>query len=674
MDNLPIKQNDSGYSAFTEATKASVVQMHGKSIDRFDAILKPQKALATSLTNDINIRNPFDRRDYDFHRPNERMPWQFRDVIYACRAAYLKIGVVRNVIDMMTDFATEDLQIVHPDKKTEAFFKVWRQKIQLASAVDEFVRHFLVDGNVVVKRTTAKLSKPVESQWMENTAVGAAEPEKLYTENQVTKREIPWRYTFLNVAALHWVGGEAAKMAGERQLAFRLAPATVNLLKSPSEPFQKTIVDALPNNIQNIRKNGSDLVEIDMDTVYVAHNKKDSWEDWAPPFLYAILSDIQFKEKLRQAEISALDGMINVIRLWKLGDHTEGILPNQTAVDKLIGILEANTGGGAMDIVWDSMIEMQEFYPPVEKILGADKFEHVDHDILIGLGVPEVLIGGQGGNFSNSFIQLKTLVEKLEYIRGCVIDWLQTEIALVCKAMDIQVLPKIRFNQMSLEDESVQRKLIIGLLDRGIISVEAVLETYGEDFLLEMERIKGEKNILQQSGVKIKNPLDQKPIAPKAGSKAPVKKKAPGQRGRPLKDKDVTRKTRTPKIRTSASIDLIVFGMDVVDAFDNHILPIYMNSIGTTNARKLTWEQREEINNLRMAVLASIKPSDQIDAESIISLSEQLKPNSKLFNNIEKAIAEYSGINSKAPTLEQRKRIEATVWANYYQGEQYGNI
>jgi hypothetical protein len=40
---------------------------------------------------------------------------------------------------------------------------------------------------------------------------------------------------------------------------------------------------------------------------------------------------------------------------------------------------------------------MKDYYPPVEKILGSDKFKEVDRDILIALGIPEVLIGGGGG-------------------------------------------------------------------------------------------------------------------------------------------------------------------------------------------------------------------------------------------------------------------------------------
>jgi hypothetical protein len=122
--------------------------------------------------------------------------------------------------------------------------------------------------------------------------------------------------------------------------------------------------------------------------------------------------------------------------LWKLGDHEQQILPDSAAIQKLIDILAANPGGGAMDLVWDSMIEMTPYYPPIKDILGSEKYDQVNRDILIGLGVPEVLIGGKGGNFSNSWIQLKTLVEKLNYVRTKLKAWIEGEVRLSCRCYE----------------------------------------------------------------------------------------------------------------------------------------------------------------------------------------------------------------------------------------------
>lgn len=645
-------QEDTGYVRFSNEETGSL-KAYGEVLNTFEGI----KTSAREIITDIHVRRPFSREDYEHYRPTEVIPKKFKDSVRAVRSIYKNVGIVRNVIDLMTDFACEDMRILHTDKKVEAFFRVWSQKVGLKEAANEFVRHFLIDSNVVVKRVTAKLPASVERDWLEKIV---ADPDIKIKKGRETleKREIPWRYTFLNVTSLDWIGGELAKLAGFKKLAFiipnNLLKRINTLLAKENEKARPEVMKNLPKDIRERLQKIKQLkiVPLDMDKIYVGHNKKSSWESWATPSLLSVLPDIYFKDKLRQADISALDGVINVIRLWKLGDHKEGILPNAAAINKLINILEANTGGGAMDLVWDSMIEMKPFYPPVNEILGSEKYEQVNRDILVGLGVPEVLIGGQGANFSNSFIQLKTLVEKLEYVRNSLDDWLFQEILLVCKAMDIKQLPKIVYGQMNLQDENVTKRLIVGLLDRGVLSVEAVLQAYGEDFLIEVERMKQEKTIFDKSDIEVISPFKKQMLpGQESGS-------SPGG-GRPADTKETDRKQRKAKPRTSA-----VFAMDAVDAIEKHIVPVYLETIGVENARKLTSEQRDDINRVRTTILACINLRDDISKNSILTIAQSCEnPDPAVLKTIHQDIKQFSEENGRKPTLKQRKLIEALSWA-----------
>ena len=42
--------------------------------------------------------------------------------------AYDKVGIIRNVIDLMSDFASQGLAIVHPNKTIEKFYRKWWQE------------------------------------------------------------------------------------------------------------------------------------------------------------------------------------------------------------------------------------------------------------------------------------------------------------------------------------------------------------------------------------------------------------------------------------------------------------------------------------------------------------------------------------------------------------------
>lgn len=630
----------------------NVFGSYGETIDSFEAVqasngLYPYK----DVVKDVDVRRGFDRRDYNLFRRNEQIPTKFKDIVKMIRTFYYRSGVIRNVVDMMVDFACEDLRFLHPDKKIQAFYETWKRKINLASAVEEFAKRILLECNVAAKRVTAQLTVPVQNQ------VFAAADIKLKVEKPIVdSKEIPWGYIFLDVANLDWQGNDFSGFSKSKKLVYPIPQKLISLYQSVNkDQFAKDVIDSLPADVKDALANQKRLVQLDNDKIYISQVKKDSWEPWAVPFLYSVLPDILFKEKLRQADISALDGVINVIRLWKLGDHKEGILPNQAVVDKLINILNSNTGGGAMDIVWDSLIDMQDFYPPVDKILGSEKYDQVNQDILIGLGVPEVLIGGKGANFSNSFIQLKTLIERLQSVRSKIIEWLEFETKLIKDAMGFDSVPKIVFSQMNLRDENIEKQLITGLLDRGIISPEAVLEVYGKDFEIELERIKEQRKEFKDSGLEIKSPFDKTPLAS-------------NKNGRPPATQDVSRKQRKAKPRTASIID----GSEIIAMFDDVVVPLYMETAGLTNARQLTNTQKEEINSLRVACLTCINSIEDLTEEKLIQIaSGKQKYDSSFINYITDAISEYTINKGKEPTLAQRKQIEAASWALYL-GEKNG--
>ena len=89
-------------------------------------------------------------------------------------------------------------------------------------------------------------------------------------------------------------------------------------------------------------------------------NKKDDWQSFAYPMIYAIMDDINVIEKLKLADMAALDGAIANIRIFKLGNLEHKIAPTKAAASKLASILQNNVGGGTMDIVWGPDIELVE--------------------------------------------------------------------------------------------------------------------------------------------------------------------------------------------------------------------------------------------------------------------------------------------------------------------------
>jgi hypothetical protein len=133
----------------------------------------------------------------------------------------------------MIDFVCEDFKFVHPDKKVEAFFKVWAKKVMLNDAIGEFAKHFLIDNNIIVKRYTAKLTKPAETEWMAN----AAPDTKIYVDQKSPgSREIPIKYSFVNIMSLDWISDESTLTSGKKKLVFKVNPMILNKVALVSLP------------------------------------------------------------------------------------------------------------------------------------------------------------------------------------------------------------------------------------------------------------------------------------------------------------------------------------------------------------------------------------------------------------------------------------------------------
>jgi hypothetical protein len=433
-----------------------------------------------------------------------------------------------------------------------------------------------------------------------------------------------------------------------------------------------------------------------MSKIYVDYYKKDDWEDWGTPFLYGVLEDIMFKEKMRLADMAALDGVINVIRLWKLGKSDQQIMPAPAVVDKLVGILQNNVGGGVMDLVWDDMIDLHVEYPPTDKILGPEKYIGVNSDIVRGLGIPDSLIGGADlgtRNAQSAYVQLKTLVERLEYVRGRCIRWIRGELRLVADAMGFKNVPEINFGIMSLRDEAAEKQLVIQLLDRGVISAEKVSEVFGSNFMIELERMINEQKfrddndgVLEKSNpynrpfslLEKQNEMDIKleKVKQGIGSGSPGGDNGGGDNpsgdqpnndgnnpsGRPPSTKDTKpRNERTPT--TQSVLHIVADGL--MDQIDNLVDSEYLGENNAKNMRSLTKAQRSELSRTKRDILSVLQPGDVLTKELI---AERVAVAGEYSDHLETAfdllVVDFTASTQKEPNTKERRMLTALAWAN----------
>jgi len=637
-----------------------------------------------SMEPGLSVRDSYSKNSYYGFRPGEEPPNHQQDIMQRCMSAYDKVGIIKNVIDLMGDFGSQGISLVHSDPNAQKFYRRWWEEIGGSERSERFLNNLFRTGNVIVKRRYVKLTK------VNQRTLTKGDEDLKYLEEKMSTRRIPFVYNFLNPTTIEVDGGETALFSGDKKY-------FVKISKKIRDEFKKknSTLKNLPVDIINALKNNQERIELKPETIEVFHYKKDDWQLWAYPMINPILDDITMLEKMKLADMSALDGAISNIRLWRLGDLEHKILPTKAAIDKLRDVLATNVGGGTMDLVWGPEIDFKESNSQVYKFLGNEKYGPVLNSIYAGLGIPPTLTGiaGQSGGFTNNFISLKTLIERLEYGRNMLSKFWNGEIRKVQKAMGFKNPAYIHFDHMILSDDSSEKALLIQLADRDVISLETVRERFGENEEIETARVKRESraresykippkagpyhnaqqedefnkialnkdqiSIEQVSRVK-RNP--QAPIGqePGANPKSENPKQPSPENGRPKNARDTKpRKQRRVNPRTNpGKASALIWAISAQKKIADSLLPSFLAHCNKKDSRTLTKSQSNEFELLKLSVLSHLELFQEITDEVILGILES-EPNLTplILSEIASLKQDFFNSNSKEPSLEEMRQI-----------------
>ena len=477
---IAMAKSSESLEEFTSIQKSTAGTGRRYSLDYSD--LTPQGGSKPGLT----------RSDYYFFRPDEAIPRELKAIIRKAEDIYQRVGLVKNVIDLMGDFAAQGVRIVHKNKRIEKFYRQWFKRVCGRERSERFLNNLYKTGNIVINRQFGKLSVKVADKLYQGVASPDLQVQDLDTI-KVEKRELPWKYTFIDPVLVNVSAGSLASFVMDKRYELTLPAGLRRIINSPKTEIEANIVKNLPIQIIEAAKNKK-AYPLDPDKTIVAHYKKDDWQSWAYPMMHAIMDDIMIIEKLKLADMCALDGAVSNLRIFKLGSLEHKIAPTKAATAKLAQILGNNVGGGTMDLIWGPDIELIESKTNVHQFLGEGKYIPHLNSIYAGLGIPPTLTGTFGASgTTNNFISLKTLTQRLQYGRDVLISFWEKEMELVQKAMGFRYAGKIEFDKMDLSNEDAEKSLLIQLVDRNLISDEILQSRFGLDPDMEKSRLNREK-------------------------------------------------------------------------------------------------------------------------------------------------------------------------------------
>jgi hypothetical protein len=689
-------------------SKERALNEASKSLSEFEVVQRTsgsarQRLDFSNLDKGVSGKPGLTRSDYDVFRPDEAVPEKLKNIIRTADNIYHRVGLVKNVIDLMGDFACQGIRLSHPNKRIQKFYRSWFEKINGYERSERFLNNIYRTGNVVINRQTAKISLKVTDKLYRSVA----SPDLIITDDteRVEKREIPWKYTFIDPSYVDVVGGSLASFSGNKIFAITLPAALRRVINNPKNDYEQKIVSELPPSIIESAKTKKAYV-LDNDKTVVFHYKKDDWSPWAYPMIYSIMDDIFIIEKLKLADLAALDGAISNIRIFKLGNLEHKIAPTKAATAKLAQILGNNVGGGTMDLVWGPDIELIESKTNVHNFLGEGKYTPHLNSVYAGLGIPPTLTGTFGAaGTTNNFISLKTLTQRLQYGRKVLTQFWKQEIALVQKAMGFRFPAKIEFDRMDLSNEDAEKALLIQLADRNIISDELIQTLFGIDSDMEKTRINREfrdrqsERYVPKSGPYYNPEFDKdiKKISVQTGIATPgqvgvdLEKKKAGEKnlielrgettapkintqttpvgvsgqGRPKNSKDTqTRKTKTFSPQTGASELWALAAQDKISEIMN---PYFLEFYNKKNMRSLSSEEYAEAEITKTKLFFSLNLFDTIDSDSLLSKLQLINSEDVIskYSDYHKQVKDIQSMLDKSLTAEENKYIKAKIWCTY---------
>jgi hypothetical protein len=645
---------------------------------------------------DVTQRSSYNTSDYTWARPGERKPLEINALIKCCMDAYDNIGIVYNVINLMSDFASAGITLKHPVKSQEKFWVRWFEKVCGAERSSNIINMFYRAGNVVIQRVDGDLDLKEANTWKAQA---------------VKALKIPLKYVIHNPRSLQVFGGPVSGFLGKPYFLLKVASDIVMGLRMLEaqrgiigEKEYKKLFSEIPAELKALDKNAAAYIKLDQDELYPYYYKKDDGQIWARPLVAPILPDLMQLAKTKLADNSALDGVISNIRLWNLGHLTDNIattiLPTRAAINKLRNIVSNNVGGGVFDLVWGPELKFTESNTQTHNFLGKSKYEPIWNHIYEGLGIPPTLTGNGGGSggFTNNSIALKTLIDRLDYGRNVLIDFWTKQIRIVQKAMGFAKPPQLSFDQMSLSDESAIKTLLVQLVDRDIISHKTVQEAFGitsdsENAQIKRETKKRGAKIMPPKAGSFHNPQteeDMKKMALQGGGVAPsevgldlaprkkgekntlektaeLTPKTPpafapkNKNGRPKNSKDGT-KRKQKVVKPKAFIETFMWAETAQSSISEILTPTITKSLGKKNVRQLSNDETQALEDIKFSTLCALKPFQEISEEILYNLIEEKLPE-WAYSSFAELKDSFVTKNHRQPTIEEIRQIQSSVFA-----------
>ena len=552
----------------------------------FDDVSKASRT--SSSSSSTKSRMPANGTDSNIRRyallSQGLLPFDFskdgvdvRDAILLCQKAYANVAIVRNTIDIATEFANTDIYLEGGTERSREFFSKWFKKIKLWKMKDQYFREYYRSGNIFYYRIDGKFN---------------AEDFKLLSglsENGIVNNRVPLRYILINP---YEIVAKISSSFAEAVYEKVLSEYELERLKNPKDEADVELLKGFPPEVQEQIKSKQyfrDGLKMKLDPQYLLYSfyKKQDYEPFAIPFAYPVLEDVNAKIELKHIDQAISRTVENVILLITMGAEPDkgGINPaNMTAMQNLF--MSESVG---RVLVSDYTTKAEFVIPDLKKVVGEEKYRILNQDIKEGL--MNVLLGEENYNGQNAKISF--FMERLKEARNSFLnDVIQPEIIRISKDLGFRAYPTAKFTEIDLKDETQYMRTISRLMELSILTPEQGIEAIQTGKLPDAGALApAQEQYISEREKGYYNPIvGGVPVVPPAVPAAPTGAPTNSTSGRPL---------GTPNQASRKDIQAVIYEVDAfMKASEDFVADKF-------KVKKLSKQQKQNVVELCKKVVAS---------------------------------------------------------------------
>lgn len=428
---------------------------------------------------------------------------------------YYTIPLLGSVTNVLASLAMKGFENDIDDENIKNFYDTWAFDVDFNQVLEWIFLDFFKIGHVTTYKVLAKYEPRVShispspgqknktNQKSASYQKEVARIKKLQEDyekeskkeegakkNIWSKGHLPVAYTVLNPQLVEIAGNLLFD-----NVSVRLKPPQElgELLKKSGSELteeEKLLIKSLPPGLKQAAESGGDF-QLDSRLVSMITYRKQPYERYAKPRSTRVFETINYKNQLKNADLSTLDGISNYILKITVGNDEYPVV-SQTELETVAKLFD--TPSKAFDVVWNHTLEIEKIVSPeIEAILGQDKYKQVNEDMSAGLSVTRALIDG-GGNVAQAEIALLTkgIVEEINYARRQVERWIYNEYRQLAEAVGFDRFPKVRWDEGVLKDTILYMNTLATLVDRRMLSYRTALEALGFDYQNELKNMQTE--------------------------------------------------------------------------------------------------------------------------------------------------------------------------------------